>query len=48
MDYFFLVSDEIGKLADAISQVKIDMEDITKQLLIVQDDLETLQEKLMT
>ena len=29
----------------AISQVKIDMEDITKQLLIVQDDLETLQEK---
>ena len=45
MDYFFLVSDEIGKLADAISQVKIDMEDITKQLLIVQDDLETLQEK---
>ena len=45
MDYFFLVSDEIGKLADAISQVKIDMEDITKQLLIVQDDLEMLQEK---
>lgn len=45
MDYFFLVSDEIGKLADAINQVKIDMEDITKQLLIVQDDLTTLQEK---
>ena len=45
LDYFFLVSDEIGKLADAINQVKIDMEDITKQLLIVQDDLTTLQEK---
>lgn len=45
LDYFFLVSDEIGKLADAVNQVKIDMEDITKQLLIVQDDLATLQEK---
>ena len=45
LDYFFWVSYEIGKLADAINQVKIDMEDITKQLLIVQDDLTTLQEK---
>lgn len=45
MDYFFLVSDEIGKLADNISQVKINMDEITKQLLIVQDDLETLQQK---
>lgn len=45
MDYFFVVSDEIGKLSKAMNQQQINMEDITKQLLMVQEDLETLQEE---
>lgn len=45
MDYFFVVSDEISKLSHAMNQPQINMEDITKQLLIVQDDLENLQDK---
>lgn len=45
MDYFFVVSDEISKLSHAMNQSQTNMEDITKQLLIVQDDLENLQDK---
>ena len=45
MDYFFVVSDEISKLSHAMNQSQINMEEITKQLLIVQDDLENLQDK---
>lgn len=45
LDYFFVVSDEIKKLDTDINRIKINMEEITKQLLIVQADLETLQEK---
>ncbi|WP_057739525.1 septation ring formation regulator EzrA [Limosilactobacillus secaliphilus] len=45
MDYFFVVSDEISKLSHAMNQSQINMEDITKQLLIVQDDLENLHDK---
>lgn len=45
MDYFFVVSDEIKKLDHDINRIKINLEEITKQLLIVQADLETLQEK---
>lgn len=45
LDYFFVVSDEIKKLDTDINRIKINMEEITKQLLIVQSDLETLQEK---
>lgn len=45
VDYFFVVSDEISKLSHAMNQSQINMEDITKQLLIVQDDLENLQDK---
>lgn len=45
LDYFFVVSDEISKLSEQMNQPQINMEDITKQLLIVQDDLETLHDK---
>lgn len=45
LDYFFVVSDEITKLSEAMNQDQINMEDITKQLLIVQDDLETLHDR---
>lgn len=45
MDYFFLVSDEISKLDKDINKPKINMDDITKQLLMVQSDLQTLEDK---
>lgn len=45
LDYFFVVSDEISKLSQQMNQPQINMEDITKQLLIVQDDLENLHDK---
>jgi len=45
LEYFFVVSDEIKKLDSDINKIKINMEDITKKLLIVQSDLETLEEK---
>lgn len=45
LDYFFVVSDEITKLSESMNQPQINMEEITKQLLIVQDDLESLHEK---
>lgn len=45
LDYFFVVSDEILKLSQAMNHPQINMEEITKQLLIVQDDLETLHDK---
>ncbi|KRM59241.1 septation ring formation regulator EzrA [Secundilactobacillus malefermentans DSM 5705 = KCTC 3548] len=45
LDYFFVVSDEVDKLADAIGQVQINMEEITKQLIMIQSDLDTLKEK---
>lgn len=44
MDSFYLVSDELNKLVNAINQPRINMDDITKQLIIVQSDLENLQE----
>ncbi|WP_283583036.1 septation ring formation regulator EzrA [Limosilactobacillus difficilis] len=45
MDYFFLVSDEISRLDKDINKPKINMDDITKQLLMVQSDLQTLEDK---
>lgn len=45
LDYFFVVRDEVAQLANDMDQPQIDMERITKQLLIIQTDLDTLQEK---
>ncbi|WP_278589284.1 septation ring formation regulator EzrA [Limosilactobacillus pontis] len=45
MDYFFGVSDEIKKLADELNEYKINMENVTKQLIMVEADLEKLQDK---
>lgn len=45
LDSFYLVSDELNKLIKAIDQPRINMDDITKQLIIVQSDLESLQER---
>ncbi|WP_276859407.1 septation ring formation regulator EzrA [Limosilactobacillus ingluviei] len=45
LDYFFVVAGELKKLSQAMDRPQIDMEEITKQLLMVQEDLQTLQEK---
>lgn len=45
LNYFFGVSDEIKKLADELSQYRVDMDEVTKQLIIVESDLETLRDK---
>ncbi|MCH5462072.1 septation ring formation regulator EzrA [Lactobacillus sp. LC28-10] len=45
LDYYQVVSDEIDKLTDDMNQVQIDMEDITKQLIMIQSDLDILTEK---
>ncbi|WP_267200947.1 septation ring formation regulator EzrA [Limosilactobacillus kribbianus] len=45
MDYFFGVSDEIKKLAAELSEYKVNMDNVTKQLLMVETDLERLQDK---
>lgn len=44
-DYFQVVGDEVNKLSHDINQPQINMEDITKQLLMIQSDLETLKER---
>lgn len=45
LDYYQVVSDEISKLTDDMNQVRINMEDITKQLIMIQSDLDILTEK---
>lgn len=45
MDYFFGVNDEIKKLANELNEYKINMENVTKQLIMVEADLEKLQDK---
>lgn len=45
LDYFYVVSDEVEKLGGALSQTQINMEDITKQLVMIQADIATLDEK---
>ena len=45
MDYFFGVSDEIKKLANELNEYKINMDNVTKQLIMVEADLEKLQDK---
>lgn len=45
LDYYQVVSDEIDKLTNDMNQVQINMEDITKQLIMIQSDLDILTEK---
>lgn len=45
LDYFFGVSDEIKKLAEELKKYKVNMDEVTKRLIIVESDLETLDEK---
>ncbi|WP_054710363.1 septation ring formation regulator EzrA [Secundilactobacillus paracollinoides] len=45
LDYYNVVRDEIAKLNDDINQVQINMEEITKQLIMIESDLDILAEK---
>lgn len=45
MSYFFGVSDEIKKLADELNEYKVNMDEVTKQLIIVESDLDSLRDK---
>lgn len=44
-EYFSMVSDEVAKLKNNLNQVQINVEDITKQMLMTQEDLNTLTQK---
>jgi len=45
LDYFMVVTKEIEKLDHDINKLVINMEDITKQLIVIQADMATLKEK---
>lgn len=45
LEYFFMVSDEVDKLNDDLTQDRINMDDITKQLIMTQEDLDDLKDK---
>lgn len=45
LDYFYMVYDEINKLYDELDADKINMEDISKQVIVTQEDLDNLVEK---
>jgi len=45
LDYFYMVYDEINKLYDELDAEQINMEDISKQVIVTQEDLDNLIEK---
>ena len=45
LDYFYMVYDEINKLYDELDADQINMEDISKQVIVTQEYLENLVEK---
>ena len=45
LDYFYMVYDEINKLYDELDADQINMEDISKQVIVTQEDLNNLIEK---
>lgn len=45
LDYFYMVYDEINKLYDELDAKQINMEDISKQVIVTQEDLSNLVEK---
>ncbi|WP_164506829.1 septation ring formation regulator EzrA [Lapidilactobacillus bayanensis] len=44
-EYYAMVGDEVVKLKNNLNQVQINVEDITKQMLMTQEDLNTLTQK---
>lgn len=45
LDFFFLVSDELSQLSKDMNKQQIDMDAITKKMLVVQDDFDKLHDK---
>ncbi|WP_334328895.1 septation ring formation regulator EzrA [Companilactobacillus sp. HBUAS59699] len=45
LDYFYMVFDEINKLYNELDAEQINMEDISKQVIVTQEDLENLVQK---
>ncbi|WP_125589480.1 septation ring formation regulator EzrA [Companilactobacillus jidongensis] len=45
LDYFYMVYDEITKLYNELDAEQINMEDISKQVIVTQEDLENLVQK---
>lgn len=45
LDFFFVVSDEIKALDNSLNQIKINLDEIAKQLILVQEDLDELKQK---
>lgn len=45
LEYFYMVSDEIKKLYDELDSERVNMEDISKQVIVTQEDLENLVQK---
>ena len=45
LDFFFVVSDEIKALDQSLNQIKINLDEIAKQLILVQEDLDELKQK---
>ncbi|AKP68368.1 selenide, water dikinase [Companilactobacillus ginsenosidimutans] len=45
LEYFYMVSDEIKKLYDGLNSERVNMEDISKQVIVTQEDLENLVQK---
>ncbi|MFC6323461.1 septation ring formation regulator EzrA [Companilactobacillus baiquanensis] len=45
LDYFYMVYDEINKLYDELNSKQVNMEDISKQVIVAQEDLENLVQK---
>lgn len=45
LEYFYMVSDEIKKLYDGLNSERVNMEDISKQVIVTQEDLDNLVEK---
>ncbi|KRM22293.1 septation ring formation regulator EzrA [Latilactobacillus graminis] len=48
LDFFFVVSDEIQKLNHDLNQIKINLDEIAKQLILVQEDLDELRAETET
>lgn len=44
-EYYAMVSDEVAKMHTNLDQVQINVEDITKQMIMTQEDLNTLTQK---
>ncbi|WP_291468491.1 septation ring formation regulator EzrA [Companilactobacillus sp.] len=45
LEYFYMVSDEIQKLYDGLNSERVNMEDISKQVIVTQEDLDNLVQK---